>query len=72
MRFANYVQLSEWMAEHGQGQAWNVVVLHDDNCTPDVCSCSPEFAVEKLTPENLQSGLKLTREWVSSSKKRRN
>jgi hypothetical protein len=72
MRFSNYAYMASWMETHGRGKAWNVIVLHDNNCTPDVCSCSPEFAVEKLTPENLMECVKLTREWVSTSKKRRN
>jgi hypothetical protein len=70
--FRSQLELAQWSAEHGRGKALHVQVLHDENCTPDVCSCNPIYEVEPLTVESYLEGAKAQRKWVSSSSKRRN
>jgi hypothetical protein len=50
-----------------QGLAVHVLVLHDAQCTPPRCICSPELEVRDLTAETLLEGDRLQAAWARSS-----
>jgi hypothetical protein len=50
-----------------QGRALHMVILHDDACTPDRCSCEPEYVLEDLTVENYIAGQRAQAEWKRNS-----
>lgn len=43
---------------------YHAVVLHDDECTPSRCVCSPEVVIEEATEENLRRGAEGQAEWL--------
>lgn len=50
-----------------RGRAMHVVILHDDQCTPDRCVCEPEFILEDLTVENYMAGQRAQAKWKKDS-----
>lgn len=57
-------ELDRFVAGHGAGKAWHVVILHDDACAPGCCTCRPWFAVEPLTEETYRDGQRAEGEWA--------
>lgn len=49
------------------GKALHAVVLHDNECTPTICVCEPEYILEDLTVENFTEGQKAQDDWVKKS-----
>lgn len=49
------------------GQMIHVQVLHDEACTPSVCTCDPEYIVEELTAESYRAGQAAQNDWVRKS-----
>ena len=43
--------------------AYQLLVLHDDGCSPDRCSCKPDYEVRELTVDNVTEGRRLETEW---------
>jgi hypothetical protein len=65
LHLKNTAEFEEFcMAVAGTGSALHVQVLHDDGCTPGVCSCDPEYVVEDLTPDSYLAGRRAQEEWV--------
>jgi hypothetical protein len=50
-----------------QGLAVHVLVLHDEQCTPSRCICSPEYELREVTVETLLEGARLQAAWVRST-----
>jgi hypothetical protein len=44
--------------------AYHLIILHDDACTPGACVCEPEYVIEGLTPETYERGQRAQAEWV--------
>ena len=46
-----------------RGRAYDVRVLHDDECAPSRCACKPWFEVRDLTTENALESARAQDEW---------
>jgi hypothetical protein len=49
-----------------RGQAFDIVVLHNDGCTPSRCVCRPWYEVRDLTVENHLDGLRQEAAWLKA------
>lgn len=52
----------------GKGRVVHLLVLHDDDClhgSSHPCTCTPEFAVEEATVENVLRGAERQRSWLT-------
>lgn len=49
------------------GKAYNVMVLHDEGCSPSRCACDPDYVVEDLTVETYKRGVEATRKWIKDT-----
>jgi hypothetical protein len=68
VRFANRAELNAAIiAGAFKGKAVHCMVLHDPQCTPESCTCEPEFRVEELTVENYCAGQRAQEDWKRNS-----
>lgn len=59
--FTNVQDAVEFMMK--RPDAYHMVVLHDDACSPARCTCKPDFVVEDMTADNWIAGQKAEDEW---------
>ena len=71
-RFRSMAELqAALMSGDYAGKAMHLVVLHDDACTPQHCSCEPEFELEPLTAETYARAQREQAAWAESLYQRR-
>jgi len=46
---------------------YSVLVLHDDQCSPSRCTCSPWYEVRDGTAETVTEGAKLQAKWIKET-----
>lgn len=49
------------------GMVIHAMVLHDEECTPTWCCCSPHFEVELATAENVLEGERRQKGWIQKT-----
>lgn len=60
------------LAEQCRGKVYNTTILHDDDCTPEQCVCSPTYLVEDFTQESFDRSQDAQRKWVRSKSRKLN
>lgn len=46
----------------------HLLVLHDDTCIPDRCTCEPSYVVEALTTETYALGQQAQARWMRGAR----
>jgi hypothetical protein len=68
--FKSEGELLSWMLTHAaelRGRVVHMVVLHDDEWSPNRCVCKPSFELREATVENVVEGARAQAEWIRRS-----
>jgi len=69
VRFANRAEFEAAVAAGTfDGEAVHLTIMHDDACTPERCTCEPEYMVQDLTVENYKAGQRAQENWERTSR----